>query len=537
MSSIVTRLRTLLSLLPVPCEPPPSVLVPTAFGKLFKEVEDRLLLLDDDESDVDMYPDDRPDERSALDRLCARVGEQPEFFLTQLAHLLQRDLPDIEAGRHPELLSWSVARLLAHVRPGRSPRLPAWMDDWQRRKVDLAANKSLASTRVYPYAAQIGLVSESRESGGASLHVSQAGRIFSELADGEGLLWLLLQECSRRGDPTLLSPTLARALLECQGDLSNLVRGSLAERLQDFAVLSKQSVRLPERAQRRSEGTMGSMLALTPSGRDLLADLVQRQDLPLAILASALRRDDTAAIVNRFLPPSVPPLASATDETIRLARHIIHEMRNALPPILPALEGVFRGMESSQHDALVKYRERIEKHIARALDNVDELDEIIQLSKGIVREPVDVLACLRDAIQRLNGDAADVVLAPSAGLPPLRAHRQGLVKALTEVLKNGVRATADLRQRRIEVGVGLTGQRIVITVDDNGPGVPSEHREAIFIAGFTTRSSGGQGLSLVRAELAALGGTITCSAAPLGGARFTITLPLVATTDPRAEAL
>ena len=75
-------------------------------------------------------------------------------------------------------------------------------------------------------------------------------------------------------------------------------------------------------------------------------------------------------------------------------------------------------------------------------------------------------------------------------------------------------------------------QHLVLSVMDQGTGVPMELRQKIFEPFFTTkdatvRTSGmGLGLTMVARSVAAAGGTIEVGDVPGGGARFTVRLPL-----------
>ena len=77
-----------------------------------------------------------------------------------------------------------------------------------------------------------------------------------------------------------------------------------------------------------------------------------------------------------------------------------------------------------------------------------------------------------------------------------------------------------------------TGQEAVLTIDDDGPGINEADRDRIFerftrLSEARNRDTGGAGLGLavVKALVTELGGQITVGESPLGGARFTITLP------------
>ena len=85
---------------------------------------------------------------------------------------------------------------------------------------------------------------------------------------------------------------------------------------------------------------------------------------------------------------------------------------------------------------------------------------------------------------------------------------------------------------RVQVAVGTrtgaAGTMAVLTVADNGPGVPPEEREQIFNAFFSTHEGGmGMGLAICRSIVEAHHGRIEVDSDPaLGGARFTVWLPL-----------
>ncbi|MEE4241416.1 MAG: ATP-binding protein [Desulfopila sp.] len=69
--------------------------------------------------------------------------------------------------------------------------------------------------------------------------------------------------------------------------------------------------------------------------------------------------------------------------------------------------------------------------------------------------------------------------------------------------------------------------KVVITVEDNGPGVPEDVGEKIFEPFYTSRADGtGLGLAIVQQIVVEHKGTIALARSPLGGAQFTITVPL-----------
>jgi signal transduction histidine kinase len=83
------------------------------------------------------------------------------------------------------------------------------------------------------------------------------------------------------------------------------------------------------------------------------------------------------------------------------------------------------------------------------------------------------------------------------------------------------------------VHVDASDQSVRLTIDDEGPGIPVEQREALlepFVRLETSRNrrtgGAGLGLAVVRSLVEAHGGAINIGDAPTGGARFTVNLPL-----------
>jgi two-component system, NtrC family, sensor kinase len=78
------------------------------------------------------------------------------------------------------------------------------------------------------------------------------------------------------------------------------------------------------------------------------------------------------------------------------------------------------------------------------------------------------------------------------------------------------------------------GGRVVLEVEDTGPGVPADHEAKLFQPFFTTKPVGqgtGLGLSVSYGIIESLGGRIGYRRAPAGGALFYVDLPAATTTE------
>ena len=163
---------------------------------------------------------------------------------------------------------------------------------------------------------------------------------------------------------------------------------------------------------------------------------------------------------------------------------------------------------------------------------VRELDGYLKQSTvPVAPSPIPVSEAIDEALTLLGPrleSASATVERPDPGASPLvaLADRRLLVHALVNLLKNALEATASTgRPPRITLNATRSGASILLTVLDNGPGVPLELAPRLFEAGVSTKGRGrGRGLSIARDSIRAQGGTLRLSRSD-AGARFEIELP------------
>ncbi|MFF0515848.1 ATP-binding protein [Streptomyces sp. NPDC004250] len=115
-------------------------------------------------------------------------------------------------------------------------------------------------------------------------------------------------------------------------------------------------------------------------------------------------------------------------------------------------------------------------------------------------------------------------------LPDRLVDPRGLVTIVGNLVDNALDATAGTPHARVEVELRAQGRATTLRVRDTGPGIPAEHRELVFTAGWSTKEPPahrrrGIGLSLVRRLAERQGGSATVDAAHGGGAEFVVVLP------------
>ncbi len=131
----------------------------------------------------------------------------------------------------------------------------------------------------------------------------------------------------------------------------------------------------------------------------------------------------------------------------------------------------------------------------------------------------------------------DFTIAPDTSLSEAPGHVQALTTILGNLIDNAFDALAESRPpRRVTVSIVEAPESLVVSVSDNGPGLPEGAIPQIFSNGYTTKRGTllrhiGLGLSLVDKTVSRFGGSITVSEGP--GATFTVVLPLAPVPTPR----
>jgi signal transduction histidine kinase len=164
----------------------------------------------------------------------------------------------------------------------------------------------------------------------------------------------------------------------------------------------------------------------------------------------------------------------------------------------------------------------------------EETDRLSRLARDLLvfarpRPPERSAIDLADVARRAAGMLADrfrhagVELEPATSPARVRADPEQLGQAVLNVLNNALEFSPLGSTVRLETGVDADGA--YLRVADEGPGIPPESLERIWLPFFTTRRGGtGLGLPIVRQIVEAHGGRARIDSQP-GATRVTITLP------------
>lgn len=179
-----------------------------------------------------------------------------------------------------------------------------------------------------------------------------------------------------------------------------------------------------------------------------------------------------------------------------------------------------------------------------ALAAAQRLDRMMNDLLGAARIESGSLGAVLESIDPVDATSAALAALPPppriavirdipADLPFVSADPLLLHHILVNLIDNALRHAA----AAVRIGGRCAGGKVLIDVDDDGPGIPPAERTRVFerfarIEGSDRRSGSGLGLAIVKGFADAMGMTVTVDTAAAGGARFTLAIPLAAAPRP-----
>jgi nitrogen fixation/metabolism regulation signal transduction histidine kinase len=248
-----------------------------------------------------------------------------------------------------------------------------------------------------------------------------------------------------------------------------------------------------------------------------------------AIFASAhVARLEGGVTVLSILPVQSELGALEVAAQADLVRVLTHEIMNSLTPVTSLARSGAEMVAAAEArgadlgDARVA-TETVARRAEGLLRFVESYREFAQKPE-VHRQSIPAKAWAQDILQLAMANAGERHVEVSAEVKPeslrLQADPELLAQALLNLLRNALRVVANVERPMIRLAISRErGGRVRIEVRDNGPGIPSERREDIFLPFYTTHHGGsGVGLSFARQVALAHGGSISAGDAPEGGA-------------------
>ncbi len=322
--------------------------------------------------------------------------------------------------------------------------------------------------------------------------------------------------------------TAARRLLELDQDV---VGQSTVD------VFSREDLRpldtLLARRHSASSGAAAQEVALVREGREL----------HLAAASTPLQGEDGALAGAVLVFDDVTPLVRTQRVAAwrDVARRLAHEIKNPLTPIQLCAERMRRQFSGAPPAA----RALVEECTATIVGEVESLKALVDEFAQFARMPApravpsDLNGVLTDTLALYHGLFREIRIEPrfASGLPAVRLDVEQVRRVVINLVDNAVEAlggSGAVARSNGDAPAIVVGTRhdpangvVRVTVSDNGPGIPLEDRDKLFMPYYSTKRRGsGLGLAIVRRIIAEHGGSIEATDNDPHGTVFTIELPV-----------
>ncbi len=217
-----------------------------------------------------------------------------------------------------------------------------------------------------------------------------------------------------------------------------------------------------------------------------------------------------------------------------MARQVAHEIKNPLTPIKLSIQY----LQKAWKDEVPDFDRRLARITQTVLEQIESLNRIAGEFSAFAQMPVSQkerlnLDALIESVVDLFKESATIYYHNETQDASVYIHGDAdqMQRVLNNLIKNGIQAVSSA-QPVILVFLQRTKNQLLVTITDNGPGIPDDLADKIFTPNFTTKSSGmGLGLAIVRKIIEQHDGKIGFTNLPDGGASFWFSLPLYEEKD------
>lgn len=209
-----------------------------------------------------------------------------------------------------------------------------------------------------------------------------------------------------------------------------------------------------------------------------------------------------------------------------MAKQVAHEVKNPLTPMKLTIQNFERKFDPNDPEITNKVKKMSESmvdqidmmaSVAGAFSQFAQLPEKNNESFNLNREMDTILRIFNDDKIFVHTNKENIMI---------KMDKTYLNRIITNLVTNAKQAIPEERQQIINIDLEVFSKRVIISVEDNGVGIPNDMYERIFEPNFTSKNSGmGLGLTMVRKMVEDYGGQISLKSEVGKGTKFIISLP------------
>jgi two-component system, NtrC family, nitrogen regulation sensor histidine kinase NtrY len=219
-----------------------------------------------------------------------------------------------------------------------------------------------------------------------------------------------------------------------------------------------------------------------------------------------------------------------------MAKQIAHEIKNPLTPMKLNVQQLLK----SWNDKVPGFEKKLERFTTNQIEYIDNLSSIASAFSSFAKMPgtnpmeVNLLDQIKITLELFkNTDNITFwVRWPHESKIMVYADKEHLNGIFSNLIKNGIQSIPPGRQGLIKVNLEVKSDKVVVSISDNGTGIPEDLQKKLFTPNFTTKSSGmGLGLSIVKKYIEGADGRIWFESEAKKGSVFFVELPLKYTVE------
>jgi signal transduction histidine kinase len=219
-----------------------------------------------------------------------------------------------------------------------------------------------------------------------------------------------------------------------------------------------------------------------------------------------------------------------------MAKQIAHEIKNPLTPMKLNVQQLYK----SWNDKVPGFEMMLGRFTKNQIQYIDNLSSIASAFSAFAKMPatnpveVNILEQIRITLELFKNteNVGFRVHWPHESKIVIFADKEQLNGVFSNLIKNGIQSIPSGREGLITLKLEVKNDKIVVSVSDNGTGIPGSLQKNLFTPNFTTKSSGmGLGLSIAKKYIESANGRIWFESEVDKGSIFYFELPVMYTVE------
>jgi signal transduction histidine kinase len=215
-----------------------------------------------------------------------------------------------------------------------------------------------------------------------------------------------------------------------------------------------------------------------------------------------------------------------------MAKQVAHEIKNPLTPMKLGLQLLERAYKNQDDDFQIRF-ENFTKSFIQQIDNLtniaNEFANYAQMPSTKLAE-INIKSALSASLDLFKNNSHAVIQVSDKTHDDIKVlgDADNFISIFNNLLRNAIQATEQIPQAQVIISLAISNDKLLISFEDNGPGIPLAIQSHIFEPSFTTKNSGmGLGLAIVKGNLTQIGADIWFESIANKGTTFYVLIPII----------